>query len=411
MSSTVNADSVPADSVHRLTEDFFQDPHAEYRRLNELGPVHRVEFPSGVRAWLVTGYEEAKQALTDPTVSKELYGPAGELAQANGNAVLRLDPPVNDHMLYSDPPRHARLRKTAMKALSSRVVHDFTPRIERIAQELLDGIEGKETVDLLAEYAYPFSCTVICELIGIDAADRGEFEKSLTTQVSTADAAERHAAAAAFGNYVNRLIDARERTGGNDLMSELLAPADDGDRLDRRELVAMVNVILLGSQETTSGLIGNAVLMLQDRPELRAQLLREPGLTPAFLEEVLRYESSGNISSYRFTTAPVRIGGRTIEGGQILLVAVASANRDPRQFDRPHELDPHRADNRHLAFGHGIHRCPGAALARVDTRIGLSALLNRFPDLSLAVPAGELRWQPSLIARSLVSLPVRLGTA
>ncbi|MFE0171801.1 cytochrome P450 [Streptomyces sp. NPDC059002] len=406
------------DSVHRLSGDFFQNPHAVYRELNERGPVHRVEFPSGMNAWLVTGYDLAKEVLTDPTLSKDLYGPPGEQAESNGNTVLRLDPPVNDHMLYCDPPRHTRLRKIAMKALSSGTIRDFTPRMEKIADSLLDGMAdragtdgmaGQEPVDLLQAYTYPFSISVICELIGIRASDRAEFQGWLATQVSTADADEKHAAAARFEAYVHRLCEERAGKGGGDLVSELMSPADDGDRLDRRELVGMVNVILLGSQETVAGLIGNAVLILLNQPRLLAGLRRDPALVPAFLEETLRYESSGNVATPRFTTAPVRIGGHTVDSGQIVLVAPAAANRDPGRFDCPHDMDPSRPDNRHLAFGYGVHRCPGAAMARTESRIALTRLLSRFPDLSLAVDAEELTWQPSLISRGLLSLPVRLG--
>ncbi|MDX3228679.1 cytochrome P450 [Streptomyces sp. ME19-01-6] len=398
-----------ADHIHRLTEDFFQDPHATYRLLNEHGPVHRVEFPNGMNAWLVTGYELAKQALADPSVSKDLYGSAGEIAQANGNVVLRLDPPVNDHMLYSDPPRHTRLRKIAMKALSSRAIRDFTPKISQIADSLLDAMAGKESVDLLEAYAYPFSVTNICDLIGIDASDRTEFQGWLTTQVSTAGVSEKYAAAANFEAYVWRLVEEREKVVGNDLISELVTPSSDGDRLDERELVAMVNVILLGSQETVAGLISNAVRTMLTQPRLLDELKRDPDLIPAFLEEVLRYESSGNIGTYRFTTEPIQLGTQVIDSGQILLVVPAAANRDPKQFDRPDEMDPHRSDNRHIAFGYGVHRCPGASLGRTEAHIAISRLLERYPDISLAVPAEELRWQQSLISRCLVSLPVRPG--
>ncbi|WP_329182107.1 cytochrome P450 (plasmid) [Streptomyces decoyicus] len=397
------------DSVHRLSGEFFQNPHAVYRELNAKGPAHRVEFPSGMNAWLVTGYDLAKEVLTDPSISKDLYGPPGEAAQINGNAALRLDPPVNDHMLYCDPPRHTRLRKIAMRALSSSTIREFTPRIEQIAASLLDAMAGQEPVDLLRAYAYPFSVSVICELIGIRASDRNEFQDWLTTQVSTADVAEKYAAAANFEEYVHRLCEERRGTGGSDLISELMSPADDGDRLDQRELVGMVNVILLGSQETVAGLIGNAVLTMLCQPRLLGDLRRDPDLIPAFLEETLRFESSGNVATPRFTTAPVHLGKHTVGSGQIVLVAPAAANRDPDRFDSPDDMDPSRPDNRHLAFGYGIHRCPGSSMARTESRIALTHLLSRCPDLSLAVDVEELKWQPSLISRGLLSLPVRLG--
>ncbi|WP_373314543.1 cytochrome P450 [Streptomyces longispororuber] len=296
-----------------------------------------------------------------------------------------------------------------MKALSGAVVRDFTPRIEQIADDLLDAQPGPGTVDLLKTYAYPFSGSTICELIGIDAADRTEFQGWLTTQISTAEAPEKHAAAAAFEAYVHRLFEEREEKAADDLISELMAPGDDGERLDRRELVSMINAILLGSLGTVAGLVGNTVLTLVTQPRLLAELRRDPGLVPAFIEEVLRYESAGNIASPRFTTEPVRLGGHTVGSGEIVLVAAAAVNRDPHHFEQPHAMDMSRPENRHLAFGYGIHRCPGAALARTEARIAVTRLLARHPDLSLAVDPGDLRWQPSLIARTLVALPIRLG--
>lgn len=397
------------DSVHRLSEDFFQDPHSVYRQLNEHGQVHHVEFPSGMRAWVVTGYDLAKQVFADPSISKELYGSAGEVAQANANTVLRLDPPVNDHMLYRDPPQHTRLRKVAMKALSSAVVRDFTPRIEQIAESLLDDMAGRDAVDLLKTYAYPLSGSGICEIIGIDAADRTRFQGWLATQISTAETDVKYTAAADFEAYVHRLFDERAEQAGHDLISELMRPAADGEQLDQGELVSMVNAILLGSVGTVAGLIGNAVLMMTTQPRLLGELRRDPDLIPAFLEETLRYESAGNLASPRFTTEPVTLGSHTVDSGQVVLVAAAAVNRDAQHFDRPDEMDVHRPENRHLAFGYGIHRCPGAALARTEARIAITALLARYPDISLAADVEELRWQPSLIARTLLSLPVRLG--
>ncbi|MEU6587046.1 cytochrome P450 [Nocardia sp. NPDC046763] len=395
----------------RLTADFYQNPHATYRELVKSGPVHRVELPNGLRAWLVTSYELAKQVLTDPTVSKDLYGPAGATAQGSANIPLRLDPPINDNLVYSDPPRHTRLRKIAAKALSGNAIRDFTPRIAEIARTLLRLTAGQSDIDLLGSYAYPYTVTVICELIGIDAADRTLFQSWLQTQISAADTADKYAAAANFENYVHGLMERRDGQGATDFLSELMAPDEQGDRLDKRELVAMINAILLGGQETTAALIGNTVLTLLLRPDLMEELRANPDIVPEFIEEQLRFESSGNISPPRFTTAPLRLGGTVIPAGQVVVVSLATANRDPGYFERPTEMDPHRLDNRHLAFGYGIHRCVGAALARSEAKIALSELLSHFSDISLAVEPTELRWQSSSITRGLTSLPVRVRCA
>lgn len=394
------------DSIHHLTEDFYQNPQATYRVLNEHGRVHHVQLPNGLRAWMVTGYDLAKQVLGDPTISKDLYGPAGELAQSSANIPLRLDPPVNDNLVYSDPPRHTRLRQIAMKALTGRAIREFDPRIQEIAESTLRSIGTATEIDMISTYAYPFAITVVCELIGIDPADRGEFQSWLQTQVSAADTNEKYAAAASFEKYVYRLMDLRGGKPATDFLSELMSPADDGEHLDRRELVAMVNAFLLGGQETTAALTGNSVLAVVRRPLLMKELRANPHLIPSFVEEMLRYESSGNVSPPRFTTVPIEIDGQRIEAGQVIVVALACANREPSKFKRPNELDPNRLDNRHLAFGYGIHRCAGATLARRQAQIALSSLLAHYSDITAAVDVDTLQWQSSSITHGLVSLPV-----
>ncbi|MFB3069821.1 MAG: cytochrome P450 [Gemmatimonadales bacterium] len=396
------------DSIYQLTEEFYQNPQATYRILNARGGVHHVQLPNGLRAWMITEYDLAKQVLTDPTISKDLYGPAGALAQASANIPLRLDPPVNDNLVYSDPPRHTRLRKIAMKALTGRAIRDFDPRIPQIAESTLESMGAATEVDLVSAYAYPFSITVVCELIGIDPADRQDFQSWLQIQLSAASADEKYSAAASFEDYVYRLMESRDGQPATDFLSELMSPSDDGERLDRRELVSMVNALLLGGQETTAALTGNAVLALLRRPLLMKELRADPELIPAFIEEMLRYESSGNVSPPRFTTAPVEIGGQRIEAGEVIVVSLACANRDPSKFELPDELKPDRHDNRHLAFGYGIHRCAGAVLARREAQVAVSSLLTHYSDISAAVDLRELRWQSSSITHGLVSLPVRV---
>ncbi|TDP37673.1 cytochrome P450 family protein [Nocardia ignorata] len=397
-----------ADSIHRLTEDFYRNPQDTYRVLNEHGRVHHVQLPNGLRAWMVTGYDLAKQVLSDPTISKDLYGPAGTLAQLNANIPLRLDPPVNDNLVYSDPPRHTRLRKIAMRALTGRAIREFDSKIPQIAESILESVGTAAEVDILSAYAYPFTVTVVCELIGIDPADRGEFQGWLQTQLSAAGTPEKYAAAASFEKYVYRLMDLRDGRPATDFLSDLMRPPDDGERLERRELVAMVNALLLGGQETTAALIGNSILTMLRRPGLMQELRADPGIVPAFIEEMLRYESSGNVSPPRFTTAPIEIGGQKIDSGQVVVVSLASANRDPNKFERPDELEPNRLDNRHLAFGYGIHRCAGAALARREAQVAVSSLLAHYSDISAATDLETLRWQSSSITHGLVSLPVRV---
>lgn len=400
---------MPVGSITELSNEFFQNPHATYKILNDRGPVNQVEFPNGMRAWLVTDYDTAKAVLSDPTVSKDLYGPAGASAQINGNVKLRLDPPVNNNMMYADPPRHTRLRSIVMKALSGRAIEEFMPRVNEIATSLLKGLADKESVDLIGDYGLPFAITVMSELLGVPTSDRTIFQSWLSTQLSTAGVDEKYAAASNFKNYVSRLTDQRRECVGTDLLSELIHEADQGEQLSQEELVATVNALLLGSQETTASLIGNASLLILKDQRLFDDLRHDTDLIDPFLDEVLRYEGSVHMATYRFTTEAITLGSQTIDPGQILLVSLASANRDPKQFENPSKVDPFRAQNRHIAFGYGIHRCVGAALARKEVHIALSRLLEAYPEMTLDVPLQDLRWQSSVITRGLLKMPVRMG--
>ncbi|MFD3702458.1 cytochrome P450 [Nocardia sp. NPDC058658] len=403
---------ITAAPVASIDADFFADPHAHFRRWRAEGPVRRVRFPDDVIRWVVVGYAEARQALADPRLAKDvvrvdaiLHGKR-DTTPSDPNVLTLLS-----HMLSTDPPAHTRLRKLVNKAFTAKQVATLAPRIEQIAASLLDAITDSDEVDLMAAYANPLPVTVICELLGVPYADRADFQawtRALVTVVGEGEDTERPAASAAMVGYLADLVRAKQADPADDLLSQLVLADDDGDRLTDRELVSMAFLLLVAGHETTVNLIGNGVnALLRDREQWQ-RLCADPAGVPAAIEEFLRYDGPVDMATVRYTTEPITLGGTEIPAGELVYVSVAAADRDPARFADPDTMDTDRHPTGHLAFGHGIHFCVGAPLARLEAEIAFTALLRRFPDLHLNADQADLRWQTSTLIRGLDSLPVRL---
>ena len=398
-------------SAEGLSDSYFQDPLAVFARMRAKSPVTRVTLPgSGGNCWLVTRYEDVRGALADPRLHKDW---AGKLVPEDWTP----DPVfgyIEVHMLNADPPDHTRLRKLVGKAFTARRVAGLRPRIEAIAASLLDAMEaraaaGETDVDLMAAFAYPLPITVICELLGIPAADQDEFrEWSHTLLSSVAPPEEVHAAGAGMFHYFTDLVAAKRKAPADDMVSALIAARDADDSLNERELIAMLFLLLVAGHETTTNLIATGTLALLTHPGELARLRSDPSLLPGAVEELLRFSNPLNHATDRFTLEPTEIAGVTIPAREWVLCVTSSANRDPARFPDPDRLDVGRDAGGHMAFGHGIHHCLGAPLARLEGEVAFGALLARFPSLALAVPESSLRWRPSSLIHGLESLPVRL---
>ncbi|MEV0294749.1 cytochrome P450 [Nocardia sp. NPDC050710] len=394
--------------IVELTDEFYQDPHAVYRVLRRTGPIHRIRL-DGVLCWMVVDQEVAKQAFVEPNISKKIGSPEGQAVLAKNGGVDQFNGAITDNMLFSDPPQHTRLRRLVTKAFAGRAIRDLGPRITTIADDLLDEMSTRETVDLLDSYAFPLPIAVICELLGVPEDDKDAFRSWTAVVVNdSAPIEERTSAGISFFTYLNELIAVRTDNPGDDLLSELIVAKDDDDRLDQQELISMLLLLLAAGHETTVNLIGNAVLELLRDPEAAERLRVNPEAIPAYVEEILRYQGPVHLATARFTTAPITLGGRYIDAGEFIMISLGAVNRDPRRFSEPERIDAGRADNRHLAFGHGLHYCLGAALARMEATIALSRLLARIPEMSLNAAESELIWRKSLLIRGLATLPVRL---
>jgi cytochrome P450 len=383
--------------------DFKADPYPVYVQLRRHSPVRPVDTPGG-RLWLVTRYAEGRQVLTDARFVKDPANAPG-FVPALPAPEQRL---LHEHMLSADPPVHTRLRRLVSKVFTAGRIEALRPRVRDIAESLAEPMAGRDRADLVAEFAFPLPITVICELLGVPMADRESF-RSWSNTVVTGMAAGQSTVGAmqSLAGYITELIADKRRHLGDDLLSELIAVRDGGDRLSERELVAMVFLLLIAGHETTVNLIANGAYLLLTHPDQYQRLRADLSLVPAAVEEFLRYESPVETTTPRFTAEPVEVAGVTIPAGEVVLVALSSANRDEGRFADPARFDIGRADSSHLAFGHGIHFCLGAPLARLEGQVAFETLLTRLPGLELAVPRSELAWRPGILIRGLVDLPVR----
>jgi cytochrome P450 len=292
------------------------------------------------------------------------------------------------------------------RAFTGRAVARLRPRIEAITDELLDAMAGPEAVDLIAAFAAPLPMTVICELLGIPEPERAQFFEWTRIAVTTPHHPRLGKTREQFAAYLVDLIGRKRAAPAEDLLSELIAVSDEGDRLSEDELVSMAMLLVIAGHDTTINLIANGVLALLAAPEQFAALRENPELVPNAVEELLRYAGPVHIATVRFTAEPVTVGGVRIPEGEFVALSLISANLDADRFADPEVLDVRRPGGGHLAFGHGIHHCVGAPLARLEAQIALGRLAARFPGLRLVAEPGALKWRSSTLFRALETLPV-----
>jgi cytochrome P450 len=394
------------------------DPFPVFAKVRELGAVHAVTLADGHDAWLVVHYDEARTALNDPRLSKDMHA-----ALATGADVVAEGlpgPAFARHMLSVDPPDHTRLRRLVSAAFSPRRIEALRPRVQTIVDDLLDNLaaHGPDSrVDLVGAFAFPLPFTVICELLGVAEPERASLGRGLTALlVPTSTAAEYACAKEASDDVVamlEALVEARQTAPGDDLVSGLISARDGDERLNTQELLSTIFQLIVAGHDTTTSLIGNSVIALLRNPAQLAKLRSDPDKITAAVEEFLRYDAPVAHSTFRYAIEPVQIGEVTIPAGAQVIICLAAANRDENRYPNPEVLDIDRAEARHLAFGHGIHHCLGAALARMEGHLALGSLLRRFPQLSLAVRVDELHWGhgDGLVLRGLSELHIIPGPA
>ncbi|MGY1747252.1 cytochrome P450 family protein [Blastococcus sp. SYSU D00695] len=403
------ADPVPGAEV--FTPAFRADPFPTYARLRAERPVVKVRTPR-FDSYLVTRYHDARAALSDPRLSKDLYRAGDTYLEVFGEKARQ----INTNMLNSDPPEHTRLRRLVTQAFTPRRIEAMRPRVEEIVEALLDRIAPAGRTDFVDDFALRLPLAVIGDLLGIPPADHEEILRG--TQVirtvgtgGRSPQEDRAAIAEAqqrLHAYFAGLVAAKRQAPAGDLVSSLIAARDEQGRLSEAELVSTSFLLLFAGYQTTSDFLGNAVVALLTHPDQLELLRREPQRLPDAVEELLRFDCSVPVSSFRFATEDLEIGGVPIPAGSIVTVVLSSANHDPALAPEPERLDLTRPDVPHLAFGHGLHYCLGTALARMEATTALRRILVRLPDLRLDVPVEELQWLPAASAfRGLLELPLR----
>jgi cytochrome P450 PksS len=400
----------PIENVNIASAEFKANPFPFYARLRAEAPVYPVTLQDKRRVWLIARYEDVAAALKDERFVKDRHNAMTSEQLAKDPWVPGFFKPLERNMLDLDAPDHTRLRGLVHKAFTPRLIEDMRGRIEEISSNLLDAAERKGQMDLMHDFALPLPVTVIAEILGIPEADQGKFHRWSRAMLTSSATGWRMFLAIpnmlAFMSYIRRLLQLRRADPQDDLTSALIQAKEAGDQLSEDELVAMILILLVAGHETTVNLIGSGTLALLENRDQMEKLQGDPSLIKSAVEELVRYYPPVEMSTERYAREDITIQGVTIPRGEMTLPVIASANRDEHQFTNPDVLDITREPNRHLSFGQGVHYCLGAPLARMEGQIAINMLLERMPDLRLAVPRQTLRWNKGLVVRGLEALPV-----
>ncbi|MEU3075808.1 cytochrome P450 [Streptomyces laurentii] len=400
------------------TSDTTEDPHVHFwavpdltgldfdpllARLLHEDPVSRVRLPHGEgHAWLVTRYEDVKFVSMDPRFSRQAV---------YGRSITRLAPhfiPMEGAVGFADPPDHTRMRRVVARAFSARALRALRDHAQDVMDRLLDRLEQHgPPADLMALVNRPFPLAMVSELMGVPEGDQplmAQWSDTIISAGAGRDSSER--AKGEMARYFTELIG-RSHGTGKEFLAAVLADAIDEDTLDEQEAVGLAVLIQIGGAHAVRNNSANMVYALLTHPEHLARLRADPALLPQAVDELLRYIPHRNaVGLSRIALEDVEVGGVRIPAGDAVYVSYLTANRDPDVFADPGTLDFDRGYNPHVAFGHGPHFCPGSALARIESEILLSTLWTRFPDLRIAVPDEEIRWQRGALIRGPETLPV-----
>jgi cytochrome P450 len=390
-----------------LAPDFIANPYPFYHRLRETEPMHLT--PLGF--YVASRHADIATILRDKRFGKDF---AGRMSRRHGPEIL--EEPVyrsmRHWMLQQDPPDHTRLRGLVVRAFTARRVEDMRPRIQEIVDGIIDRVESRGRMDLIADFAFRLPVTVICDMLGIPSGDRELFFTSSRTggrlldpvPLSRAEIEQHNASNLAAADYFNRLFELRRREPGDDLTTQLVQAEEHGSKLSNEELTANIILLFGAGHETTVNLIGNGLLALYRNPDQLRLLREDPSLTAGAVEELLRYDSSVQVTGRTTLEDVDEIGGIPLAKGQSVICLLGSANRDPAIYADPDRLDITRADVRPLSFGGGIHYCLGAQLARIEGEIAIATLLRRLPGLQVD-DAEHPDWRQTFVLRGLNTLP------
>jgi cytochrome P450 PksS len=398
-------------SVDVTDATFKANPFPFYAQLRAEAPVFpvMVPMPTRQRAWLVTRYGDVLDVLKDARFAKNPRNAMSPEQLKNRPWVPAMFKPLEQNMLDLDSPDHTRLRALVHKAFTPRLIEQMRDQVQALTNELLDAVEPKGSMDLIADFALPLPLTIIGRILGVPTEDNHKFHRWTKTLLSAGTKMNFVVvipAIMSFMRYLKKLIKERRAHPKDDLVTALVQAKDGSDQLSEDEILAMIFLLLIAGHETTVNLIGSGSLALLEHPDQLEKLRREPGVIKPAIEELLRFVCPLEMATERYAREDISIAGTTIPRGELVLAVIASANRDANYFDNPDSLNITRENNKHLAFGHGVHFCLGSPLARLEGQIALSTLVQRMPNLRLNVAPDQLRWRGGLILRGLEALPV-----
>ncbi|RWQ73132.1 cytochrome P450 family protein [Bacillus cereus] len=397
------------DGINLASAQFKEDAYEIYKESRKKQPILFVNQVEIGKEWLITRYEDALPLLKDNRLKKDW---TNVFSQDIKNMYLSVDNSdhLTTHMLNSDPPNHSRLRSLVQKAFTPKMIAQLDKRIERIADDLISDIERKGTLNLVDDYSFPLPIIVISEMLGIPKEDQAKFRiwshAVIASPETPEEIKETEKQLSEFITYLQYLVDIKRKEPKEDLVSALILAESEGHKLSARELYSMIMLLIVAGHETTVNLITNTVLALLENPN-QLQLLKDnPKLIDSAIEEGLRYYSPVEVTTARWAAEPFQIHHQTIQKGDMVIIALASANRDETVFENPEIFDITRENNCHIAFGHGSHFCLGAPLARLEAKIAITTLFNRMPELQIKGNREEIKWQGNYLMRSLEELPL-----
>ncbi|MCA0970563.1 cytochrome P450 [Halobacillus litoralis] len=390
------------------TSNFKVGAYPFYEHLRKTNPIFAMNEQNAQASWMVTKYDHVKELLKSPSFIKDQSKLFSNQNEENDSGEPNL---FGNMMLDVDPPDHTRLRKLVQPSFNPKTIKHLAPRIEQIAEELLDDIQDKsEPVDLIEDYAFPLPIIVISELLGVPTEDRNKFRKWSNTILAAQDEMNQDFIqdVEAFTQYLTELFEKGSAHPEEDLVSQLIESQEDGDKLSRNELYSMVVLLIIAGHETTVNLIGNTMHALFEHPAQLEQVKEDHQLISGAIEEGLRYYSPVDFSTARWAGEDMEFHGQSIRKGDFVMASISSANRDEEKFEQADSFNITRERNAHVAFGFGIHFCLGAPLARLEGKIALEKLLERFPNINLDASRPSPQWRRVFLLRGLDSLPVQL---
>jgi len=395
------------------TPDGQANPYPLYARMHAEARVSRTAFGP----YVVSGYEECQAVLRDPRLGRGVgiedtsTGVFGD----NGGRRGQFFEAGSHNMLLSDPPDHTRLRHLVSRSFTASKVEQFRPTVQALVTELLEDLADRREVEFMHDFALPLPMAVIGELVGVPAGDRAQLQplvraaaRGIEPMLPDAEVEASIAAIERLGAYFEQLLEERRRRPTDDLLSALGQAHENDDQLTDDEVLSTAILLFAAGFETTTNLLGNGLLALLRHPDQLADWRTHPDIAATAVEELLRFDSPVQFN-LRTALEPAELGGQPLARGDRIVVLQGAANRDPKRYERPDQLDLRRTDNTPLSFGWGIHHCIGAALARVEGEIAFNAMLERFPTIDLGV--AEPPWRPGFTLRGLLELPLRVSGA